>query len=198
MKKKKKRSFFFVHPSAAPPLRFQIFFEFCCGGFFFHPVPVFLSRNSDFKIGGSAVFVPKNFSALLTRDIGNIGNCIFFAEQKKSNKWRRRRKKFRGRCKNLAFYSTELHIESFFAKQKRKNGAAGKKKLRYSLDGAVSNPVPHGTPVVQPRDFFFFFFFFSDFCCAATELYTVAEPLPQCAPPPHRPHRGYTLGLGFK
>ena len=34
-----------------------------------------------------------------------------------------------------------------------------KKKLRYSLDGAVSNPVPHGTPVVQPWDFFFFFFF---------------------------------------
>ena len=31
-----------------------------------------------------------------------------------------------------------------------------------------------------PWDFFFFFFFFSffsDFCCAATELYTVAEPL---------------------
>ena len=25
--------------------------------------------------------------------------------------------------------------------------------------------------------FFFFFFFFPDFCCAATELYTVAEPL---------------------
>ena len=35
--------------------------------------------------------------------------------------------------------------EPFFAEQKRKNGAAGKKKLRYSLDGAVSNPVPQGT-----------------------------------------------------
>ena len=32
-----------------------------------------------------------------------------------------------------------------------------KKKLRYRLDDAVSNPVPHGTPVVQPWDFFFFF-----------------------------------------
>ena len=31
-----------------------------------------------------------------------------------------------------------------------KNGAAGKKKLRYSLDGAVSNPLPQGTPV-QPQ-----------------------------------------------
>ena len=31
-----------------------------------------------------------------------------------------------------------------------KNGAAGKKKLRYSLDGAVSNPFPQGTPV-QPQ-----------------------------------------------
>ena len=29
--------------------------------------------------------------------------------------------------------------------EKRKNGAAGKKILRYSLDGAVSNPVPKGT-----------------------------------------------------
>ena len=35
--------------------------------------------------------------------------------------------------------------EPFFAEQKRKNGAAGKKILRYSLDGAVSNPVPKGT-----------------------------------------------------
>ena len=35
--------------------------------------------------------------------------------------------------------------EPFFAEQKRKNGAAGKKFLRYSLDGAVSNPVPQGT-----------------------------------------------------
>ena len=35
-----------------------------------------------------------------------------------------------------------------------------KKKLRYSLGGAVSNPVPHGTLVVQPWFFFFFFFFF--------------------------------------
>ena len=111
---------------------------------------------------GSAVFVPKNFSALLTRDIRNIGNCIFFAEQKKSN-GAAGEKKFRVRCKNLAFYSTESHIESFFAEQKRENGAAGKKKLRYSLDGAVSNPVPHGTPVVQPWDFFFFFFFFFSF-----------------------------------
>ena len=31
-----------------------------------------------------------------------------------------------------------------------KNGAAGKKNLRYSLDGAVSNPLPQGTPV-QPQ-----------------------------------------------
>ena len=37
------------------------------------------------------------------------------------------KKKFRVQCKNLAFYSTESHIESFFAEQKRKNGAAGKK-----------------------------------------------------------------------
>ena len=63
--------------------------------------------------------------------------------------------------KNLrygSFYITYSLNETFFAEQKRKNGAAGKKKLRYRLDDAVSNPVPHGTPVVQPWDFFFFFF----------------------------------------
>ena len=107
--------------------------------------------------------MPKKFSALLTRDVGNIGN--FFAKQKKKNQpnGAAGEKKFRVQCKNLAFYSTESHIESFFAEQKRKNGAAGKKKLRYSLDGAVSNPVPHGTLVVQPWIFFFFFFFFENF-----------------------------------
>ena len=31
-----------------------------------------------------------------------------------------------------------------------KNGAAGKIKFRYSLDGAVSNPLPQGT-LVQPQ-----------------------------------------------
>ena len=65
--------------------------------------------------------------------------------------------------KNLrygSFYITYSLNETFFAEQKKKNGAAGKKKLRYRLDDAVSNPVPHGTPVVQPWDFFFFFFFF--------------------------------------
>ena len=87
--------------------------------------------------------MPKNFSALLTRDIGNIGNCIFFLRSKKNQtNGAAGEKKFRVQCKNLAFYSTESHVESFFAEQKRKNGAAGKKKLRYSLDGAVSNPVP--------------------------------------------------------
>ena len=79
-------------------------------------------------------------------------------------------KKIRVRCKNLAFYSTVSHIESFFAEQKRKNGAAGKKKLRYRLDSAVSNPVPHGTPVVQPWGFFFFFFFFSFFSFFQTSV----------------------------
>ena len=63
------------------PLRYVFrFFLSSVAGVFFSPCASVLSRNSDFKIGGSAVFVPKNFSALLTRD---IGNCIFFAEQKK-------------------------------------------------------------------------------------------------------------------
>ena len=74
--------------------------------------------------------MPKNFSALLTRDIGNIGNCIFFfCGAKKIKQMAPQAKKFRVRCKNLAFYSTVSHIESFFAEQKRKNGAAGKKKI---------------------------------------------------------------------
>ena len=67
--------------------------------------------------------------------------------------------------------------EPFFAEQKRKNGAAGKKFLRYSLDGAVSNPVPKGTaysrgsttvlsPIFPPPpppeiQIYIFFFFFS-------------------------------------
>ena len=48
------------------------------------------------RLGGQLVFVPKIFSALLTRDIGNIG---IFAEQKKN----------------------------------QTNGAAGEKKLGYSV-----------------------------------------------------------------
>ena len=55
---------------------------------------------------------------------------FLFAEQKENNiKWRRRRKKIGVRCKNLAFYTTESLNEPFFAEQKRKNGAAGKKNL---------------------------------------------------------------------
>ena len=61
--------------------------------------------------------------------------------------------------------------EPFFAEQKRKNGAAGKKNLRYSLDGAVSNPVPKGTaysrgsttvlsPIFSPPEIQIYIFFF--------------------------------------
>ena len=57
-------------------------------------------------------------------------SIFFFCEAKKNNIiWRRRRKKIGVRCKNLAFYTTESLNEPFFAEQKRKNGAAGKKKL---------------------------------------------------------------------
>ena len=89
-----RKLFFFDHH--AQPLRYVFrFFLSSVAGVFFSPCASVLSRDSDFKIGGSAVFVPKNFSALLSRDIGNIGNCIFFfaKQKKKSNKWRRRRKK---------------------------------------------------------------------------------------------------------
>ena len=109
--------------------------------------------------------MPKNFSALLTRDIGNIGNCIFFLRSKKKKNQTNGaagEKKFRVQCKNLAFYSTESHIESFFAEQKRKNGAAGKKKLRYSLDVRSATQFPMVLSWFN-HGFFFFFFFFENF-----------------------------------
>ena len=119
--------FFFFH--FFQPLRYVFrFFLSSVAGFFFPPCASVLSRNSDFKIGGSAVFVPKNFSALLTRDIGNIGNCIFFLRsKKKSNKWRRRRKKFRVRCKNLAF-SAQSHTSNPFLRSKKGKIAPQAKK----------------------------------------------------------------------
>ena len=79
-------------------------------------------------------------------------DCIFFAEQKKVKKKMAPQAK-----KNLGHGVTpQSHSTNpFFAEQKMKNGAAGKKILRYSLDGAgfhgaVSNPFPQGTPV-QPH-----------------------------------------------
>ena len=64
--------------------------------------------------------------------------------------WRRRRKKNRVQCKNLAFYTTESLNEPFFAEQKRKNGAAGKKiKIRYSLPGPPLDP----SHVQNPTEF---------------------------------------------
>ena len=118
--------------------------------------------------------MPKNFSALLTRD---IGNCIFFCGAKKNQtNGAAGEKKFRVRCKNLAFSAQSHTSNPFLRSKKGKMAPQAKKKLRYSLDGAVSNPVPMVLPWFNTMRFFFFFFF-SDFCCAATELYTVAEPL---------------------
>ena len=72
--------------------------------------------------GGQLVFCSKYFSALLTQGRHwEHRDCI---------KWRRRQKFLRVRCKNLAFYTTEPLNEPFFAEQKMKNGAAGKKNSR--------------------------------------------------------------------
>ena len=76
-------------------------------------------------------------------------------------------KKIGVRCKNLAFYTTESLNEPFFAEQKRKNGAAGKKKFGYSLygtgfHGAVSNPVPQKMQKTFFPNLQFFFFFFQN------------------------------------
>ena len=85
--------------------------------------------------------------------------CSFFAEQKKIiQNGAAGEKKIKVRCKKLAFTSHTHSTKPFLRSKKGKMAPQAKKKLRYSLDDAVSNPVPHGTPVVQPWDFFFFFF----------------------------------------
>ena len=61
---------------------------------------------------------------------GTYGTVFFFCGAKKNNiKWRRRLKKFRARCKNIAIYTTESLNEPFFAEHNMKTGAAGKKKI---------------------------------------------------------------------
>ena len=113
------------------------------------------------RLGGQLFLCPKNFSAL-TRDIGNIGNCIFFfAEQKKNQtNGAAGEKKIRARCKNLAFSAQSHTANPFLRSKKGKMAPQAKKKLRYSLDGAVSNPVPMVLPWFNTTGFFFFFFFF--------------------------------------
>ena len=85
-------SFFLV--TMSQPLRYVFrFFLSSVAGVFFSPCASVLSRDSDFKIGGSAVFVPKLFS---TADQGHWEHrelYFFLRSKKKSNKWRRRRKK---------------------------------------------------------------------------------------------------------
>ena len=199
--------FFFRH--VFQPLRYVFrFFLSSVAGIFFHPAPVSYPGIQISRLGGQLVFVPKKFSALLTRDIGTQGTVFFFAEQKKINQMApQAKKKIRVRCKNLAFYSTESHTEPFFAEQKRENGAAGKKKIEVQSGWCSQKPSSPWYPVVQPWNFFFFFFFFfffSDFCCAATELYTVAEPLMSFSPTEkknfffeHRPCQGEKKNFFF-
>ena len=55
-------------------------------------------------------------------------------------------KKNRVQCKNLVFYTTESLNEPFFAVQKRKNGAAGKKKNKVQPPGSSSRPFPRAKP----------------------------------------------------
>ena len=61
--------------------------------------------------------------------------------------------------KNLrygSFYITYSLNETFFAEQKRKNGAAGKKKLRYWMMRSATQ-FPMVLPWFNPGIFFFFF-----------------------------------------
>ena len=68
----------------------------------------------------SEVWSMRYFLAMLNReDIGNRWTVFFFAEQKKYKKnGAAGKKKFRARCKNLAFYTTESLNEPFFASKK--------------------------------------------------------------------------------
>ena len=78
---------------------------------------------------------------------------IFAKQKKNQTNGAAGEKKFRVQCKNLAFYSTESHIESFFAEQKRKNGAA---QPGWCGQQPSSPWYSRGSTMV----FFFFFFFF--------------------------------------
>ena len=70
------------------------------------------------RLGGQLFLCPKNFSAL-TRDIGNIGNCIFFLRSKKNQtNGAAGEKKIRARCKNLAF-SAQSHTSNPFLRSKK-------------------------------------------------------------------------------
>ena len=126
---RKERIFFFFFASrAAPPLRFQIFFEFCCGGFFF-TLRQCLIQGFRFQDRGVSCFCAQKFFSTADQGRWEHRELYFFFLRSKKNQTNGAagEKKFRIRCKNLAFYSIESHSESFFAEQKRKNGAAGKK-----------------------------------------------------------------------
>ena len=104
------------------------------------------SRFQDW--GGQLVFCSKYISALLTQGRHwEHWDCIFLRSKKNNIKWRRRRKFLRVRCRNLAFYITEPLNEPFFAEQKMKNGAAGKKKNQGT---AISQRHSRGSTTVLP------------------------------------------------
>ena len=97
------------------------------------------------RLGRSACFLLKiYFGAADQCRHRQHRDCIFLRSKKNNIKWRRRRKILGVRCKNLAFYTTEPLNEPFFAEQKMKNGAAGKKKNQ-------GTAISQGIPVVQPR-----------------------------------------------
>ena len=108
------------------------------------------------KIGGSACFYAQIFSALLTRDIGNIG--IFAEQKKKSNKWRRRRKKISVQCKNLSFLQHIVTHLTLFCGAKKGKWRRRQKKIEVQLGWCgqqPSSPCSRGSTMI----FFFFFFF---------------------------------------
>ena len=154
--------FFFFFFVLKQPLRYVFrFFLSSVAGFFFSPCASVLSRDSDFKIGGSAVFVPKNFSALLSRDIGNIGNCIFFLRSKKKNQTNGAagEKKFRVQCKNLAFYSRVTH-RILFCEAKKEKWRRRQKKIEVQPGWCGQQPSSPWYSRGSTMVFFFFFFFF--------------------------------------
>ena len=89
-----------------------------------------LIQESRFQVGEVSLFFAQNIFQPCLPWVSAAETQGRHWEHRDCIKWRRRRKFLRIRCKNLAFYTTEPLNEPFFAEQKMKNGAAGKKNSR--------------------------------------------------------------------
>ena len=116
--------FFFSGFFAAPPLRFQIFFEFCCGGFFF-TLRQCLIQEFRFQDWGVSCFCAQKFFS--PADQGHWELYFFCGAKKNQTNGAAGKKKFRARCKNLAF-SAQSHTSNPFLRSKKGKMAPQAKK----------------------------------------------------------------------